>query len=38
MQIPCLNLIERYPDFGPTLAAEKLAKEGLPVNHETLRR
>jgi hypothetical protein len=29
---------ERYPDFGPTLAAEKLVKEGLGVDHETLRR
>lgn len=29
---------ERYEDFGPTLAAEKLAKEGYGVNHETLRR
>jgi transposase len=29
---------ERYPDFGPTLAAEKLAADGLAVNHETLRR
>ena len=29
---------ERYEDFGPTLAAEKLAKEGYEVNHETLRR
>ena len=29
---------ERYPDFGPTLAAEYLAKEGLEVDHETLRR
>jgi transposase-like protein len=29
---------ERYPDFGPTLAAEKLAADGLTVNHETLRR
>lgn len=28
----------RYPDFGPTLAAEKLQAEGLPVDHETLRR
>jgi transposase len=28
----------RYPDFGPTLAAEYLAKEGLAVDHETLRR
>lgn len=29
---------ERYPDFGPTLAAEYLAKEGMVVDHETLRR
>ncbi len=29
---------ERYDDFGPTLAAEYLAAEGLAVNHETLRR
>jgi hypothetical protein len=29
---------ERYPDFGPTLAAEYLAKEDLQVDHETLRR
>ena len=29
---------ERYPDFGPTLAAEHLAKEGWEVDHETLRR
>ncbi len=28
---------QRYPDFGPTLAAEKLAADGLAVNHETLR-
>ncbi len=28
---------QRYPDFGPTLAAEKLAAEGLAVDHETLR-
>ncbi|MFO0846085.1 MAG: ISNCY family transposase [Gemmataceae bacterium] len=28
----------RYPDFGPTLAAEKLAEEGLHVGRETLRR
>jgi hypothetical protein len=28
----------RYPDFGPTLAAEKLADEGLHVGAETLRR
>ena len=29
---------ERYPDFGPTLAAEHLAKDGWEVDHETLRR
>jgi hypothetical protein len=29
---------QRYPDFGPTLAAEKLQEEGLAVDHETLRR
>lgn len=29
---------QRYPDFGPTLAAEKLQAEGLAVDHETLRR
>jgi transposase len=28
----------RYPDFGPTLAAEYLRDEGLVVDHETLRR
>jgi hypothetical protein len=28
----------RYPDFGPTLAREKLAAEGLHVGAETLRR
>ena len=28
----------RYPDFGPTLAAEYLSAEGLKVDHETLRR
>ncbi|HYE32684.1 MAG TPA: ISNCY family transposase [Methylomirabilota bacterium] len=30
--------LERYPDFGPTLAAEHLRKEGHKVDHETLRR
>lgn len=29
---------ERYPDFGPTLAAEHLSREGLKIDHETLRR
>lgn len=29
---------QRYDGFGPTLASEYLAKEGLVVDHETLRR
>ena len=29
---------ERYADFGPTLLAEELAKEGLVVDHDTVRR
>jgi len=29
---------ERYPDFGPTLAAEYLGAEGMVIDHETLRR
>lgn len=29
---------ERYADFGPTLMAEQLARAGLVVDHETLRR
>lgn len=29
---------EQYADFGPTLAAEYLSKEGLRIDHETLRR
>jgi transposase-like protein len=29
---------QRYEDFGPTLASEYLASEGLEVDHETLRR
>jgi len=32
------RLAARYPDFGPTLAAEYLSQEGLKVDHETLRR
>lgn len=28
---------ERYPDFGPTLAVEKLAQDGYELDHETLR-
>lgn len=29
---------ERYPDFGPTFAAEKLLEDGFVIDHETLRR
>jgi transposase len=29
---------ERYADFGPTLLAEELAKEGIVVDHDTIRR
>jgi hypothetical protein len=29
---------QRYADFGPTFASEKLAEEGLPVSPQTLRR
>ncbi len=29
---------ERYADFGPTLLAEELAKEGITVDHDTVRR
>ena len=29
---------QRYADFGPALAAEHLAQEGLPVSRETLRK
>ena len=29
---------ERYADFGPTLMAEELAKEGIVVDHDTVRR
>jgi hypothetical protein len=28
---------EKYPDFDPTLATEKLALDGHVVDHETLR-
>jgi len=28
---------ERYPDFGPTLAAEKRRQDGYELDHETLR-
>ena len=29
---------EKYEEFGPTFVAEKLAEEGLVLDHETLRR
>ncbi len=29
---------QRYAGFGPTLASEHLSREGLQVDHETLRR
>ena len=29
---------QRYGDFGPTLASERLAAEGMPVSRETLRK
>jgi DNA-binding Lrp family transcriptional regulator len=29
---------QRYADFGPTLAAEHLAQDGLPLSRETLRK
>lgn len=32
------RVLERYRDFGPTLAAEYLAQDGMVVDHETLRR
>ena len=32
------RVCQRYADFGPTLAAEHLAKDGLPVSRETLRK
>ena len=32
------RVLQRYGDFGPTLAAEHLAQEGLPVSRETLRK
>jgi transposase len=33
-----LCALERYHDFGPTLLAEELQKEGLVVDHDTVRR
>jgi hypothetical protein len=39
LQLKILRRVrQRYADFGPTLAAEHLAQEGLPVSRETLRK
>ena len=37
-QVLALCAQERYADFGPTLLAEELAKEGIVVDHDTVRR
>jgi hypothetical protein len=37
-QVLARNAEERYADFGPTLLAEELAKEGIVVDHDTVRR
>ena len=37
-QVLALYAEERYADFGPTLLAEELAKEGILVDHDTVRR
>ena len=37
-QVLALYADERYADFGPTLLAEELAKGGLMVDHDTVRR
>ena len=37
-QVLALYAEERYADFGPTLMAEELAKEGIQVDHDTVRR
>ena len=37
-QVRALYADERYADFGPTLLAEELAKSGLGVDHDTVRR
>src|SRR5689334_428508 len=38
MEVLKLCAEERYEDFGPTLMAEELQKEGLVVDHDTVRR
>ena len=37
-RVLALNREERYADFGPTLLAEHLARQGVEVDHETVRR
>ncbi len=37
-QVLTLCAEERYADFGPTLMAEELEKQGMVVDHETVRR
>ena len=37
-QVLALYAEPRYADFGPTLLAEELAKEGIRVDHDTVRR
>ena len=38
MQVLKLCAEDRYEDFGPTLMAEELQKEGIVVDHDTVRR
>jgi hypothetical protein len=38
MQVMKLCAEDRYEDFGPTLMAEELQKEGIAVDHDTVRR
>ena len=38
VQVLARHAEERYADFGPTLLAEELAKEGIVVDHDTVRR
>ena len=37
-QVLALYAEERYADFGPTLMAETVAKQGIVVDHDTVRR
>ena len=38
VQVLARHAEERYADFGPTLLAEELAKEGIVADHDTVRR